>query len=71
MEAIFSKIQEAQSTAELEEIRILVMGKKGSLTTKFAELKNCDAESKKSLAKELNDLKLRFEKALADRKEIE
>ena len=70
MEAIFSKIQEAQSTAELEEIRILVMGKKGSLTTKFAELKNCDAESKKSLAKELNDLKLRFEKALADRKEV-
>lgn len=69
MEAIFSKIDDAQTTAELEEIRILVMGKKGSLTAKFAELKTCDGESKKTLAKELNTLKMRFEKALADKKE--
>ncbi|MCI5968383.1 phenylalanine--tRNA ligase subunit alpha [Helicobacter sp.] len=70
MEAIFSKINNAQTTAELEEIRIAVMGKKGSLTAKFAELKTCDAETKKALAKELNALKMRFEKALAERKEI-
>ncbi|WDL74344.1 phenylalanine--tRNA ligase subunit alpha [Helicobacter winghamensis] len=70
MEAIFSKIDDAQTTAELEEIRILVMGKKGSLTARFAELKTCDGESKKALAKELNTLKMRFEKALADKKEV-
>ncbi|MBX7490283.1 phenylalanine--tRNA ligase subunit alpha [Helicobacter turcicus] len=70
MEAIFSRIDNAQTTTELEEIRILVMGKKGSLTAKFAELKNCDGEIKKTLAKELNTLKIRFEKALADKKEV-
>ena len=69
MEVIFSKINDAKTTAELEEIRVLVMGKKGSLTAKFAELKSYDGENKKTLAKELNALKIRFEKALADKKE--
>ena len=69
MEEIFSKIENAQTTAELEEIRVLVIGKKGSLTARFVELKNCKEEERKGLAKELNDLKMRFEKALADKKE--
>ena len=42
MEEIFSRINGAITTAELEEIRIEVMGKKGILTARFAELKNCD-----------------------------
>ena len=69
MEEIFSRINGAISTAELEEIRIAVMGKKGILTTRFAELKNCDETQKKALAKELNLLKVEFEKALANKKE--
>lgn len=69
MEEIFSRINGAISTAELEEIRIAVMGKKGILTARFAELKNCDETQKKALAKELNLLKVEFEKALANKKE--
>ncbi len=49
MTEIFSKIDNAQSTAELEEIRILVMGKKGSLTARFAALKSCEESEKKSI----------------------
>ncbi|WP_040499975.1 phenylalanine--tRNA ligase subunit alpha, partial [Helicobacter pullorum] len=48
---------------------IAVMGKKGILTARFAELKNCDETQKKALAKELNLLKVEFEKALANKKE--
>ncbi len=66
---MFLKIENAKTTAELEEIRILVLGKKGSLTAKFAELKNCEAATKKTLAKELNTLKINFERALANKKE--
>lgn len=69
MEEIFSRINGAITTAELEEIRIEVMGKKGILTARFAELKNCDETQKKALAKELNLLKVEFEKALANKKE--
>jgi len=69
LEEIFSRINGAISTAELEEIRIAVMGKKGILTARFAELKNCDETQKKALAKELNLLKVEFEKALANKKE--
>lgn len=69
MEEIFSRINGAITTAELEEIRIAVMGKKGILTARFAELKNYDETQKKALAKELNLLKVEFEKALANKKE--
>lgn len=69
MEEIFSRINGAITTAELEEIRIAVMGKKGILTARFAELKNCDETQKKALAKELNLLKVEFEKTLANKKE--
>lgn len=69
MEEIFSRINGAITTAELEEIRIAVMGKKGILTARFAELKNCYETQKKALAKELNLLKVEFEKALANKKE--
>ena len=58
MEEVFSRINQAKNTAELEEIRISVMGKKGSLTAKFATLKNCDEAQKKTLAKELKLLKM-------------
>ena len=70
MEQIFSSIENAKSTLELEEIRISVIGKKGSLTAKFTELKNCDPSTKKTLAKELNLFRVNFEKALAAKKEL-
>ena len=69
MEEILSRIKGAITTAELEEIRIEEMCKKGILTARFAELKNCDETQKKALAKELNLLKVEFEKALANKKE--
>lgn len=69
MEEIFSKLNLAENTAQLEEIRILAIGKKGILTQRFAELKNCDIEHKKILAKELNTLKADFESAWAKKKE--
>ena len=69
MEEIFSIINGAITTAELEEIRIAVLGTKGILTARFAELKNCDETQKKALAKELNLLKVEFEKALVNKKE--
>ena len=69
MEEILSQITKARNTAELEEIRIAVIGKKGILTSKFAELKTCDEAQKKEKAKELNIAKIEFEKALSSKKE--
>lgn len=54
---------------ELEEIRVATTGKKGVLTAMFAELKTCEESQKKEKAKELNALKAKFEKALAQKKE--
>ena len=47
---------------ELEELRISVLGKNGSLSRKFAELKNLDEDSKKKTAAKLNKEKDEFNK---------
>lgn len=46
---------------ELENLRIQMVGKKGELSTLFAELKELSEEVKKDVAKELNALKTHFE----------
>ena len=70
MKEQIKKIQQTNTIAELEEIRIYLLGKKGVLTARFAELKKCSAEEKKILAQELNALKQEVERNIAIQKEI-
>lgn len=63
MEKMLQRIWESKNTAELEAVRIEFFGRKGSITQKFAMLKELEGEQKKELAKELNALKAEFEKA--------
>lgn len=70
MKEQIKKIQQTNTLAELEEIRIALLGKKGILTARFAELKTCNAEEKKTLAQELNTLKQEVERNLAIQKEV-
>lgn len=63
-------IELAQSTQELEEIRVKAFGKKGSITELFGMLKQFEGETKKHKAKELNILKTQIEQALASKKEL-
>lgn len=69
IQEIMSAVQSSTSLAEIEQFRIEVMGKKGLLTQKFAELKNLEGESKKELAKTLNELRGGFEKCFSSKKE--
>lgn len=59
---VINKIQACASMQELEELRISVLGKNGSLSRKFAELKNLDEDSKKKTAANLNKEKDEFNK---------
>jgi phenylalanyl-tRNA synthetase alpha chain len=63
------KVEGAKSLEELEEIRIEVFGKKGFLTAEFLRMKELDADAKKELAKELNDIKESVGNALEAKKE--
>jgi phenylalanyl-tRNA synthetase alpha chain len=63
------KVEGAKSLEELEEIRIEVFGKKGFLAAEFLRMKELDAEAKKELAKELNDIKEGVGNALETKKE--
>lgn len=59
---VINQIQACASMQELEELRISVLGKNGSLSRKFAELKNLDEDSKKKTAANLNKEKDEFNK---------
>ena len=63
------QIKKAASLEELEKIRISLLGKNGIITQKFKELKNLSAEEKKKVAKELNELKEKAIKLIAEKKE--
>ena len=54
MKEWYDKINEAQSVATLEEIRISLFGKKGVLAGEFAKMKGLSGAEKGKLAKELN-----------------
>lgn len=69
IQEIMNAVRSSTSLAEIEQFRIEVIGKKGLLTQKFAELKTLEGESKKELAKTLNELKDGFEKCLNLKKE--
>ncbi|RDU73259.1 phenylalanine--tRNA ligase subunit alpha [Helicobacter anseris] len=70
MDIFEQKILEAKSMAELDGVRIEFFGKKGSVTQRFAELKNLEGEAKTELAKELSSLKAKFETLFAEKKTI-
>ncbi|PAF42558.1 phenylalanine--tRNA ligase subunit alpha [Helicobacter sp. 11S03491-1] len=61
MNTLLQKLQDAQNSQELEAFRIEGLGKKGIITQKFSELKSLEGEEKKNLAKELNEIKQKFE----------
>ena len=52
-----AQIAGAQSSASLEELRILYMGKKGKVTELMPELKNVPNEQKREMGIALNNLK--------------
>lgn len=54
MQDIISKIDSAASLDELEQIRLELFGKKGSITAEFAQLKDVEPENKKAYAQSLN-----------------
>lgn len=54
------KISSASTLAELEDIKVNVLGKKGILTLEFAKLKDLQGEAKKEFANGLNKLRDEF-----------
>ncbi len=51
------RIKEATSSAEVEELRVKLLGKKGELTEMLKDLKNMDIEERKQFGQEANALK--------------
>ncbi len=51
------RIKEAASSAEVEELRVKLLGKKGELTEMLKDLKNMDIEERKQFGQEANALK--------------
>ncbi|MCY4447121.1 MAG: phenylalanine--tRNA ligase subunit alpha [Rhodobacteraceae bacterium] len=64
-----TKIKEASSDAELEEVRILAMGKKGEITLKLRQLGQMDLQQRKDIAPLLNALKNEINQAIANKRE--
>ncbi|WP_086246691.1 phenylalanine--tRNA ligase subunit alpha [Campylobacter vicugnae] len=54
MQDIITKIDSAASLDELEQIRLELFGKKGSITAEFTRLKDVEPENKKAYAQSLN-----------------
>lgn len=60
---MIEKIASASTLAELENIKVSVLGKKGILTLEFAKLKDLQGEEKKEFANGLNKAKDEFNEA--------
>jgi len=52
-----SKIKEASTSSEIEELRVKILGKKGELTDMLKDLKNMAIEERKQFGQEANELK--------------
>ncbi|MCV3387537.1 phenylalanine--tRNA ligase subunit alpha [Campylobacter sp. IFREMER_LSEM_CL2256] len=63
MQDMIEKIASASTLAELENIKVSVLGKKGILTLEFAKLKDLQGEEKKEFANGLNKAKDEFNEA--------
>ncbi|MCR2063563.1 phenylalanine--tRNA ligase subunit alpha [Campylobacter helveticus] len=70
MQKFIDEIQNAKTLNELENLRIAVLGKKGSLTAEFAKLKDLEGEEKKEFAAKINNLKEDFNKAFDEKLKI-
>lgn len=68
IQQIKEQVLSAKTSAELENLKVQVNGKKGILTLGFAELRNLGEEEKKQRAKELNELKNEFESLFESKK---
>lgn len=62
MQELIKQIHQCKDLKSLENLRISVLGKKGSLTQNFAKLKDLQGEEKKKIAAELNAQKELFNK---------
>lgn len=69
LDSVLNKLDNVKEINELESIRVSIFGKKGFITSAFANLKTINDESKKIKAKELNDLKIKFEILLKNAKD--
>lgn len=67
---IIADVEAAADLKTLEDLRVAVLGKKGSITEEMKTLGQMDAESRIEKAKALNALKAAFETALAARKTV-
>ncbi len=63
------KVEASKTLDDLENVRIELFGKKGFLAAEFLRMKELDAEAKKTLAKDLNDIKETVGNALEAKKE--
>ncbi|EGK7514161.1 phenylalanine--tRNA ligase subunit alpha [Campylobacter lari] len=63
MQDMIEKIASASTLAELENIKVSVLGKKGILTLEFAKLKDLQDEEKKEFANGLNKARDEFNEA--------
>ncbi|EAH8201474.1 phenylalanine--tRNA ligase subunit alpha [Campylobacter lari] len=63
MQDLISQISSANTLAELENIKVSVLGKKGILTLEFAKLKDLQGEEKKEFANGLNKTRDEFNEA--------
>ena len=70
MQDIITKIDSAASLDELEQIRLELFGKKGSITAEFARLKDVEPENKKAYAQSLNIKRDTLTAKLNERKSI-
>lgn len=67
--AAMESIAAAQTLAELDEVRVQYLGKKGKLKALQQQLKSLSPEEKREFGKTLNAVKESIQTALTDKKE--
>ena len=68
-EKLLSELSNVQSIAELEEIRVAYLGKKGSITELLKDMKNLSNEEKKTFGQSVNILKNEAAGLIAEKQE--
>lgn len=68
MQEYIDSIAKCENLADLDKIRVLLLGKKGLITSEFSKLKDMDESQKKDFAANLNKLRDEFDKLLSDKK---
>ena len=66
---IANKIEKVSSLAELEELRVKYIGKKGLLTSEMKSLSSLSIEEKKTIGQKLNLIKTFLESELLKKKD--